>query len=285
MKKINILLILVFIIPITFVNGQDIITAQELSKIIKKDNVVVVSTRTTSDYKKVHITGAVHVDHMTLYNDGPVKNMLKNPGDIATILGSKGISESKTIVLYDDGSGKYSGRLYWILSYLGAKDVKILDGHMDAWKAARKPVTKNPTKITPATFTARVDNSKIATIAQVKTANGNASFVIVDARAPEEYKGAATTELRKGHIPTAINIEFKNMLDAKGKLKSVNELQKIFDAAGVTKGKSVILYCESGVRAGILYFVLTSALNYPKVKVYDGAYLEWQATSANKVEV
>ncbi|MCK5208966.1 MAG: sulfurtransferase [Cyclobacteriaceae bacterium] len=285
MKKINILLLLIFLIPISFVNGQDIISAQELAKIIKKDNVVLVSARTASDYKKVHITGAVHINHTDLYNEVPVKNMLKNPGEIATILGSKGISESKTIVLYDDGTGKYSGRLYWILSYLGAKDVKILDGHMDAWKAARKPVTKNPTKIKPATFTAKVDKAKIATMAQVKAANGSASSVIVDARAPEEYKGAATTELRKGHIPGAVNIEFKNMMDAKGKLKSVAELQKIFDAAGVTKDKEVILYCESGVRAGIIYFTLCSALNYTKVKVYDGAYLEWQAASANKVEV
>ena len=285
MKKINILLILIFLIPVSFVNGQDIITASELSKIIKKDNVVLVSTRTASDYKKVHITGAVHIDHTALYKDGPVKNMLKSQDEIAKILGSKGISESMTIVLYDDGSGKYSGRVYWILSYLGAKDVKILDGHMDAWKASRKPVTKNPTKITPATFTAKVDNSKIASMAQVKAAIGNPSSVIVDARSPEEYKGAATTELRKGHIPGTINIEHKNMLDAKGKLKSAAELQKIFDAAGVTKGKEVILYCESGVRAGILYFVLTSTLNYTNVKVYDGAYLEWQAASANKVEV
>ncbi|MCK5366956.1 MAG: sulfurtransferase, partial [Cyclobacteriaceae bacterium] len=264
----------------SFVNGQDIITAQELSKIIKKDNVVLVSARTASDYKKVHITGAVHIDHTTLYNDGPVKNMLKSPADIATILGSKGISESKTIVLYDDGTGKYAGRMYWILGYLGAKDVKILDGHMDAWKAARKPVTKNPTKVKAATFTAKPDKSKIATMAEVK----NGGSVIVDARSPEEYKGAATTELRKGHIPGAVNIEFKNMMDAKGKMKSAAELQKIFDAAGVTKDKQVILYCESGVRAGIIYFSLTSILGYSKVKVYDGAYLEWQSKSANKVD-
>lgn len=285
MKKIKNLLILIFLIPVSYVSGQDLITAQELSKTLKSGKVVLVSTRTAADYKKVHITGAVHINHSDLYKDSPVKNMLKSPADIAKILGSKGIIETKTIVLYDDGTGKYSGRLYWVLSYLGAKDVKILDGHMDAWKAARKPVTKNPTKIKPATFTAKVEKPKIATMAQVKAATGSASSVIVDARDVEEYKGAATTELRKGHIPGAVNVEFKNMLDAKGKLKSVAELQKIFDAAGISKDKEIILYCESGVRAGIIYFALTSALNYQKVKVYDGAYLEWQANSANKVEV
>ncbi len=279
MKKLNLVFILAFILPLSFSYGQDVITAQALAKIIKKDNVILVSTRTAADYKKVHITGAVHITHSDLYDEVPVKNMLKSATEIATILGSKGISESKTIVLYDDGTGKYAGRLYWILSYLGAKDVKILDGHMDAWKAARKPVTKNPTKITAATFKATADKSKIATMAQVKATSG----VIVDARAPEEYKGTATTELKKGHIPGAKNIEFKNMMDAKGKIKPAADLQKIFNAAGVTKGKEVILYCESGVRAGIIYFVLTSALQYPNVKVYDGAYLEWQSNASNKV--
>lgn len=155
---------------------------------------------------------------------------------------------------------------------------------MDAWKAARKPVTKNPTKIVPATFTPKPDNTKIATMAEVKSAMGNSAAILVDARSPEEYKGTATSELRKGHIPGAVNLEFKNMMDANGKIKSAAELQKIFDAAGVKKDKQVILYCESGVRAGIIYFALTSVLNYPKVKVYDGAYLEWQANSANKVD-
>ena len=202
------------------------------------------------------------------------------PAEIATILGSKGISESKTIVLSDDGTGKYAGRIYWILSYLGAKDVKILDGHMDAWKSARKPVTKNPTKIIAATYTPKVDKTKIVPIAGIKAGGA----VIVDARSPEVVNATATTELRKGHIPGVINIEFKNMMDAKGKMKSAAEFQKIFDAAGVTKNKAVILYCESGVRAGIIYFALTSILDYSKVKVYEGAYLEWQANSANKAD-
>lgn len=278
--KRNILFILAAIISISLSYGQDIITAPELAKIIKKENVVLVSTRTASDYKKVHITGAVHINHSDLYNSGPVKNMLKSPAEIAKILGAKGISESKTIVLYDDGTGKYAGRLYWILSYLGAKDVQILDGHVAAWKASRKPVTKNPTKVKPATFNAKADASKIATMAQVKSASG----VIIDARSAAEFNGTATTELKKGHIPGAKNLEFTNMLDAKGKLKPAADLQKLFNSIGASKDKEIIIYCESGVRAGIIYMALTSALNYPKVKVYDGAYLEWQATASNKVQ-
>ncbi len=268
------------------VKAQDIISAQQLAKIYKNPDVVVVSTRTTSDYKKVHILGAVHIDHHNLYKDGPVKSMIKSPDELAKIFGSKGISDTKQIVLYDDGSGKYAGRVYWILKYLGAKNVKVLDGSMNAWKAARKPVTKNPTKIKPATFTPHVNKAVLATMADVQKAIGSSSTVIVDARSAEEYKGTATstTLKRKGHIPGAVNIEYKQMMNAKGMIKPAAELQSLFNAKGVTKDKEVILYCESSVRAGIEFLVLTSILKYPKVKVYDGAFLEWQSNSGNKIE-
>lgn len=281
MKYLNIFLILALILPASLVKGQDIISAAETAKLMKNDNVVVVSTRTAADYKKVHITGSVHISHSTLYKEGPIKNMLNTPQEMAKVLGGAGISEANTIILYDDGTGKYAGRLYWILSYLGAKDVKVLDGHMKAWRAARKPVTKNPTNVKAVTFTPKIDKTVIASMAEVKS--GGAA--IVDARSPEEYKGTAATELRKGHIPGSINLEYTNMMDAQGKLKSNEALQKIFNDAGITKDKKVIVYCESGVRAGIIFLALKSVLKYPNVKVYDGAYSEWQSVSSNKVAI
>lgn len=285
MKNLVIYLVAFAILPLAKANAQDIISAGDLAKIMKKENVVVVSARTAADYKKVHITGAVHVSHSSLYKDGPVKNMLNSPQEIAKIFGAAGISESKSIVLYDDGTGKYAGRLYWILKYMGASDVMVLNGHMKAWRAARKPVTKNPTNVKAATFTPKVDKALIASMNEVKSSIGNTTVAIVDARSSAEFQGQSETALRKGHIPGSINLEYTNMMTAQGKLKSNEELQSLFNSAGITKDKKVILYCESGVRAGILYLALKSALNYPNVKVYDGAYTEWQSVAANKVEI
>lgn len=285
MKNINILLAVLFLISANIVSAQDLVSANDLAKLMKDNNVVIVSARTEADYKKVHITGAVHINHTDLYKEGPVKNMLKSPAEIAKVLGENGISESKKIVLYDDGTGKYAGRLYWILSYMGATDVKILDGHMQAWRAARKPVTKNPSSVAAATFTPKVNAAYLSSMNEVKSSIGSTSVAIVDARSAEEFGGTAETALRKGHIPGSINLEYTNMMDASHQLKSNDELQKIFSAAGITKDKKVIIYCESGVRAGIIFFVLKSALDYPNVKVYDGAYSEWQSVAGNKVEI
>jgi thiosulfate/3-mercaptopyruvate sulfurtransferase len=278
------ILVLALWMPVQFTLGQDIISAGDLAKISKKPDVVVVSVRSTSDYKKVHIMGAVHVDLKELYTNQPVESVLKPAAEVAKVLGSKGITNTKQIFVYDDGSGKSAGRMYWILDYMGADNVKILDGGMKAWRAARKPVTKNPTNVKAATFTPKVDQSKWAGIADVKKAVGNSSAAIIDARSPQEFNGTDQTDIRKGHIPGSVNIEFSQVLKDDGTLKPAAELKSIFEKAGVTKDKTVIVYCKSSVRAGMIYFVLRSGLGYSNVKVFDGAFLEWQSDPSNSVE-
>lgn len=282
MKIYKLLFLGLILLVVTAVNAQDIISVAELTKISKNSDVVMVWAGDADGYK-VHITGAVSIPHNTLCNNEPVKMTIKPAAEMAKILGSNGVSADKTIVVYDEGSGKYAGRMYWMLKYLGAPNVKMLDGNLKAWKAKRKPITGTPTKGAATTFTAKSDASQLAKMDEVKKAAGNASYVIVDARTPEEFAGTADTELRKGHIPGAVNINYETVMDSKGLLKSNDELKTIFESKGVTADKTTIVYCETSVRAGVVYLAL-NGLGYSNVKVYDGAYTEWQATSSNKVE-
>lgn len=282
--KINklILLGLILFVASAISSAQDLISAADLAKISKNKDVVIISAGADDSYK-VHIAGAVNIPHTTLCNNEPIRNVIKPAAEMAKMLGEKGVSPDKTIVVYDEGSGKYAGRMYWILKYLGAPNVKVLNGNMTAWKAGRKPITSAAATVSPATFTAKTDAAQLATMADVKSAIGNSSAVIIDARTPEEYAGTAETELRKGHIPGAVNINYETVMDGKGMLKPNADLKTLFESKGVTADKTVIAYCETSVRAGIVYFAL-KGLGYTNVKVYDGAYLEWQATSSNKVE-
>lgn len=278
MKKLIILVLSIFLMGNIGI-AQDIISAKDAGKLVTDKNTVFLSARKASDYAKVHITGAVNIDPKSLV---AAQSMLIPASDIAKVLGSNGISNKTSIIVYDNGSGKFSGRMYWILKYMGAKDVKVLDGGMKAWRMARKPVTKNPTSLAATTFTPQVNKGTLATMSQVKNAINNPSYVIVDARTVEEFNGTADSRLRKGHIPSAVNLDHKSVLTAKSTLKSNDELIALFKANGITKDKKVILYCESSVRAGILYLAL-KGLGYPNVQVYDGAYLEWQGVAANDV--
>lgn len=283
-KNFLIIIVLALLIPVQSLFAKDVISAAEAAKNLKSSEVIFVSVRSAADYQKVHIAGAVHVDLSQLYTDNPVPSVLKSPAEVAKVLGEKGISEKKQIVIYDDGSGKSAGRMYWIMSYMGAPNVKVLNGGMKAWRAARKPVTKNPTSVKGTTFTPNVNKSTLATTDDVNKAISSSSIVLIDARSAAEFSGTDNSDLRKGHIPGAINIEFSSVLNANGTLKSNDDLTVLFNNAGVTKDKGVILYCKSSVRAGIVYLALKSALAYANVKVYDGAFLEWESVSSNKVE-
>lgn len=281
-KSVSLFIGLLFIGTNLFA-GSDMITTKELVKIMKDNNTVIVSCRTPSDYQKVHIPGAVNVHHMTLYTEPASNGYLKSPEELAKFFGNKGISNSKTIVLYDNGSGKYAGRLYWILKYLGAQNVKILDGQMKGWRAARKPVTRAPVKVKPVVFTPHVNTNILISTPEIKKIMEKTSVILVDARSPEEFNGTDEGALKKGHIPGAINLEYKNVLNENSTIKSPEELKKIFNAKGITPDKEVVLYCATSVRAGIVFFALTDILGYKNVKVYDDAFTGWQSDSANKV--
>ena len=281
LKGILVAIILFFQIPFSY---GEIISPKELAKIMDEENVVIVSARSVEDYDKVHINGAVNVWHKDLYKDGEIKALLRSPEEIAKILGDKGINEKNTIVVYDGGKNKLSGRLYWIFDYLGCEDVKLLDGQMKKWRKARKPVTKKATPVSPASFTASPDEGEIVTTEYVKGHLNDANIIIVDVRDKDEYDGVKGETERKGHIPGSIQFEYKNVLNEDGTIKSKDELEKIAKDAGITPDKEIILYCETSVRAGVVFMVLKSILEFPKVRVYDGALYEWVADPSNPID-
>jgi len=260
-------LFIVFIICANSISAQGLISVKEYLKIANTKNVILVSVRKPADYNKVHIKGAVNVDLNSLNTKEPVKGMLKSPKTVAAILGKKGINQSKKVVLYC-ATGVNAGRLYWVLRYLGCTNVYILNGHMKAWRAAKKPVTKVASKAKPVTFIPKVNKSINVNKAYVKSKLNSSGTILVDIRKKEDFD--------KGTIDKSVNLPHKMVLTEANKLKSKEALTAIFKKKGITPNKEIILYCESSARAGIIFFVLETVLKYPKVKVYDGAYNDWK---------
>ncbi|MFP4458926.1 MAG: sulfurtransferase [Candidatus Zixiibacteriota bacterium] len=256
-----------------------LITAKELDGM---DDVTIVSTRSPKDYKMVHIESAINVYHKGLYQDGEIKGLLKSPNELATILGEKGLTRDTKVVIYDVGDMKFAGRLYWIFKFLGMKDVHILDGGMKAWRKARKPVSRDAVATEPATFTTACKYDILASTDYVK--DNKASAVLVDVRSRDEFDGKTGEVKQKGHIEGAKHLHFEELINDDGTMKSKADIQKIFDGVGASKGKEIILYCETSVRTGIVYFALAELLGYNNVKVYDGALYEWEAKGNSVVK-
>lgn len=274
-----------FIMASFFAYAQDFVNPKDAVKMLANKGVVVIDCNPLDDYAKVHITNSVNIWHEDLYKkDGGIEGILKSGEELAKFFASKGVGNTSTILLYDAGSNKYSGRLYWVLKYLGAKDVKIINGGMGEWQKNRLPVTKAPGKLVAANFVFTPNAEILATMRQVKSLQGNPKAVLVDVRDLGEFKGTEGTSKRKGYIPGAVNFEYKNVQNANGVIKSKEELEKLFVAAGITPDKEIVLYCTTSVRAGVVFMVLKTILNYPNVKVYDGAYNEWEADASNPVK-
>jgi len=270
----------IFLLPSLFAQG--LFDTKEFAKAAKDKNVKVISTQSVKNYKVSHIRNAIHIDIKALCKEGKPEGVLKTNAEIAQYLGDHGISNTNAIIIYDDGNNKSAGRLYWILKYMGVADVKILQKDMKAWRSARIPLTPAPTKASKTTFEANVDASIYVDTKWVKTNLSNADVVFVDARAPKEFTGADGKS--PGHIPGAINLEWKSFSVNGGVLKSNEDINKMLKAAGITSDKTVVLYCGTAVRAGLPFFVMTSLLDYPNVKVYDGAMNVWSLDAANPVE-
>jgi thiosulfate/3-mercaptopyruvate sulfurtransferase len=269
-------LVLVFLAPLFLSAQTDLITPAELSKKIKaKEKMTLISVRKETDYKKAHLKNAVHVNLKKLVKEGEPKGLLKSPEAMASYFGSKGISGKGLIVIYDDGKMKYAGRAYWILKYLGAENVKIMHRDLTKWRSARLLVTKAPTKIKPVTFDLNVNKNVFVDMSWVKSHLKDPKVVFIDVRPPDEFHGTSTKPVSKGHIPGAKNMEWKRVTRENGELKSKSEIQSLADGLGATADKTIILYCATSTRAGIVFFAFKNILGYPDVRVYEGAYNEW----------
>lgn len=246
----------------------DIITAKELKGMLDNDDIIIVSTRKAEDYAKVHIKNAINVEVNSLYMDGPIEGHINTPEEMAKVLGEKGVDPAKKIVIYDNGKYVNATYLYFILEYLGYPDVKILDGHMTAWRSVRGAVTKTPFTKPAVTVTPKVNSDLVVDYNYVKGKLNNPATLIVDVQSEKEYT--------EGHIPGAINMENKTFFDEeKSELKSKEEIEKVLADYKIDKNKEIILYCASSARAGTVYLAMKE-LGYNNLKLYEAGYNEWK---------
>ncbi len=281
MNKKNLLLLfaVIFLFAGKIIAQSDFISAKEFNDYAKKTpGLIIVDASKPDLYAKAHLKGAINLPYKELnQKEGKVEGLMESPANMAKVFGDKGISENDAIVVYDEGSQKYSTRVYWLLKYLGASNVKLLHKENNAWRDSRILLTSEPTKLKAKTFTPKVNESIAIDVVGISAKMND--VVLIDAREVAEYSGTETGDkaYSKGHFPKAVNVEFKSLLNADDSYKSVDELTKLFADKGLTSDKTYVLYCKTGVKASVVYFALTELLKYSNVSLYDGGYVEWEA--------
>ncbi len=259
-----------------FVNPNLVVSADWLKQNLKAANVRVVDARAAADFEKGHIPGAVSLAVADTFDPGKDKNYPDSKEKLEALFGSKGIGDGVRIVTYDAGNGTDTtgSRLFWTLEYAGHANVAVLDGGLKAWQAAAGEVSTEATTVPTVKFTSKIDPAKLPTKDQCMLAIGDPTKVVLDARSPEEFRGEDVRAKFGGHIPGAVNIDYRTNFTGAGILKAPAELRSLYESKGVTKEKEVIAHCQTGQRSSVTYLALR-LLGYQKVGNYAGSWVEW----------
>jgi thiosulfate/3-mercaptopyruvate sulfurtransferase len=219
-------------------------------------------------YRTGHIPNALPFDlNRDVYEMGYGLPKMKPPEAIAQALGSRGVPNDSTLVVYDESTGPLAGFVYWLLRFIGHQDVRVLNGGWHAWQKANAPVTREVPQFQPCPYVAQVDASQRSTADWIQEQAQREDLVLLDARSDGEYY--------MGHIPGAVNLSFDAAIDYSNQmLKNPEELRSQFEEVGVIPGKEIVAYCGSGSRSAHTYLVL-KALGYPRVRNYDGSMMDW----------
>ncbi len=231
-----------------------------------------------AEYAENRIPGAVFFDIDAISDKkSSLPHMLPTPEEFAAAVGNMGISENNQIIVYD-GPGLFScARVWWAFRIMGAKDVKILDGGFDAWKAAGLPVeTDPPAKPSPAVFSPAFEPDRVRSIEDMRAIIRSRGTTILDARPHARFTGQAAEPrkgLRSGHIPGSKSLPIDQLV-TEGKLKNINELKDIIDSFSLKQNDPVVTSCGSGVTAAIITLALES-VGHANNSLYDGSWSEW----------
>ena len=150
----------------------------------------------------------------------------------------------------------------------------MLDGGLNAWRAAGLPVTAEPTQVAPTSFRAQPRRDEIAGYEYVLSHLDDGATQLLDTRRPGEYAGTEIRSARGGRIPGAVHLDWVHNLDAEGRLKLPTDLEAMYRDLGLHREHEVVTYCQGGYRAAHTWLVLRM-LGYPRVRNYLGSWGEW----------
>ena len=246
----------------------------------------------TAAYEQGHIAGAVGWNWQSQLQQ-PVRRDLATKEEIGELLGSSGIGNDTTVILYGDNNNWFAAWAFWQLKYYGHRDVRLMNGGRVKWEAEGRPMTTDVPSVSAVSYSASEGDQSIRAYRDQVLALVNAgSISLVDVRSPAEFSGEllAPANLpqegsqRGGHIPGASNIPWGQAVAEDGSFKSADELLALYGAQGIDGSRETVAYCRIGERSSHSWFVLTQLLGFENVRNYDGSWTEWGSIVGAPIE-
>lgn len=270
-----------------------LVTTEWLAKQLHNPKVVVLhAAADRKHYDDGHVPGARYLStREILTTRGGIANELPAVADLQKVFEKLGIGEETRVIIYGENAGLTAARVYFTLDYLGhGARAALLDGGLEKWKAEKREVSNQAVTPTSAAFTPRLRPGVKVEAAAVRDLSWTAAnqvapnVALIDARPAKQYEGEDAGGLaRPGHIPGAASLYWMQHLASPENpvLKPVADLRKLYEAAGVKPGQTVVTYCRTGMQASHSYFT-AKYLGYD-VAMYDGSFSEWVGVEGAEV--
>jgi thiosulfate/3-mercaptopyruvate sulfurtransferase len=259
-----------------------IVSTEELARWQAAGPLVVIDVRTdVFTYLKGHLPGAEYLNTETIRaSEAGIPTRLLSGQEYGELFSRLGISLQQPVVIYSPGETHNidASFLAYLLAAFGHPKVFVLDGGYFKWELEQRPIARHYPRIPITRFPTAPFHPETASLTDVQRALQARDAVLVDARPPDQFAGEAGAQMRRGHIPGAINHYWQDDLTQAGfghVWKTADELRAAYRAQGITPDKNIITYCNSATEASHVYFTLRYLLGYPQVRIYVGSWTEW----------
>ena len=239
-------------------------------------------------YRHGHLPNAryAHLDKdlSSAINSCTGRHPLPNFSALAQKLGQWGINNTSQVVVYDDASGAFAGRLWWLLRCMGHERVAVLDGGIKQWQKQGLPITTTLPTIKTTQFRVYLNEAAWINALQVQNLLAQKSICLIDARSPERYRGEQEPiDPVAGHIPGALNRPFQANLTRDGLFFPAEQLREQFlQLLGKHTAKQVVHYCGSGVTACHNLLAMEHS-GLTGSRLYAGSWSEWIRNNNRRV--
>ena len=273
-----------------------LISTQELTENLRKPDWVIVDCRFDladktwgeKNYAQIHIPGAVYA-HQDRDLAAPVtptsgRHPLPDPKVFIETMRRLGINNSSQVVVYDATNGGMAARLWFLLKYYGHEKVALLNGNLPVWLSEKRETEEGVITNSSGDFNGVPNPSMVVSTAEVKTMMGSKEALLIDARAPERFRGEQeSVDTVAGHIPGAVNRFYGTNVDSKGVFLPPHQLKEEFLKLlnGLDPQKAVV-YCGSGPTS-CHHLVAMAYAGLPLALDYAGSWSEWIRDPSNPV--
>lgn len=242
-------------------------------------------------YLEGHLPGAhyLHLDRDLADHAPPAdgrfrgRHPLPSREDFAATLGRLGIAPATQVVAYDRQDAVFAARAWWMLRWLGHREVAVLDGGLPAWVASGGALSRDvPAPQPAAPYPLAASPMPVIDADALQACLGRVR--LIDARAAERFRGdVEPLDPVAGHIPGALNRPFKHNLDERGRFLAPQMLRAAFEPLLAGRAaEEVVHQCGSGVTACHNLLAMEAA-GLPGAALYPGSWSEWCADPSRPV--